>query len=320
MARKLKARDIYSDDEDYDTSDRDCEEDNKAGGDSSERRHSSSSSSSSLEDEKVAHPQIVATKEEVSKIQEVSKAKVYTLGRPRTNKGLRLKHGKQEWVFRARVVSNQDSTDSNFYKWTEGTTKEVARKLKDVQGALNCQYKESDVETIVSEKQRFKRNPSNYAVRKTQIMKQKEITMLKGVQEEAQRLAGELEQHEERARELDKQLTSTVSTMSYIIERKRLQNIVEIERAILEDAKLNKEKADDLFTRRNCPASLVTKTRGADVKPAAVAPPPIMNHEEPVVSSLPVIDALLTGKRTVGLPPRTADCLPSSAAHDCDEG
>ncbi|KAH9378244.1 hypothetical protein HPB48_018594 [Haemaphysalis longicornis] len=221
----------------------------------------------------------------------VSKAKVYTLGRSRTNKGLRLKHGKQERVFRARVVSNQDFTDSDFYKWTEGmnlagvafqTTKEVARKLKDVQGALNYQYKESDVETIVSEKQRFKRNPSNYAVRKTQLMKQKEITMLKGVQEEAQRLAGELEQLEERARELDKQLTSTVSAMSYINERKRLKNIVEIERAILEDAKLNKEKADDPFTRRKSAPSLVTKTRGADVTPAPVAPPPKMKQEEPV--------------------------------------
>ncbi|KAH9381945.1 hypothetical protein HPB48_013582 [Haemaphysalis longicornis] len=163
-ARKLKARYIYSDDEDYDTSDRDDEEDNKAGGDASERRHSSSSSSSSLEDEEEAKPQLVAAKEEVSKIKEGKQGQSVHLGRSRTNKGLRLKHGKQERVFRAGVVSNQDFTDSDLYKWTEGmnlagvafpTTEEVARKLKDVQGALNYQYKESDVETIVSEKQRF---------------------------------------------------------------------------------------------------------------------------------------------------------------------
>lgn len=342
-SRKLKASDIYSDDDDDDASDRDDEEDNKAGGDTSERRRSSSSSSSSSEDEEEAKPQIVSTKEEVSKIRlsrhklerwvhapffaktvigcfvrigigsnngravyrvaqitdVVETAKVYALGRSRTNKGLRLKHGKQERVFRLEFVSNQDFTDSEFQKWREvmnlegvafPTTEEVTRKLKDVQDALNYQYKESDVETIVSEKQRFQRNPRNYAVKKTQLMKQKEMAMLKGDQEEAQRLAGELEQLEERARELDKQRTSTISAISYINERNRMKNIVEIERAILEEAKLNKEKADDPFTRRKCAPSLVTKTRGADVKPAPVASPPKTKPEEPVVSSLPVME------------------------------
>lgn len=116
------------------------------------------------------------------------------------------------------------------------------------------------ITTIVSEKQRFPRN------------------------------AGELEQLEERARELDKQRTSTISAISYINERNRMKNIVEIERAILEEAKLNKEKADDPFTRRKCAPSLVTKTRGADVKPAPVASPPKTKPEEPVVSSLPVME------------------------------
>ncbi|KAH9367720.1 hypothetical protein HPB48_021862 [Haemaphysalis longicornis] len=122
----------------------------------------------------------------------VQTAQVYALGRSRTNKGLRLKHGKQERVFRIEFVSNQDFTDSSLVAFA--TTEEVARKLKDVQDALNYQNKESDVETIVSEKQRFPRNPRNCEVRKTQLMKQVEIAMLKGDKEEAQRLAGELEQ------------------------------------------------------------------------------------------------------------------------------
>uniref|UniRef100_A0A224Z892 RNA polymerase-associated protein RTF1 n=1 Tax=Rhipicephalus zambeziensis TaxID=60191 RepID=A0A224Z892_9ACAR len=221
----------------------------------------------------------------------VETAKVYALGRCRTNKGLRLKHGKQERVFRLEFVSNQDFTESEFLKWKEvmslegasfPTTEEVTRKVKDIQDALNYQYKESDVETIVSEKQRFQRNPHNYAVRKTQLMKQKEMAEQKGDNEEAQRLSGELEQLEERARELDKQRTSTISAISYINERNRMKNIVEIERAILEEAKLNKEKADDPFTRRKCAPSLVTKKGPAEAK--AAAPAPVKKPEQPVVS------------------------------------
>ncbi|XP_050042077.1 RNA polymerase-associated protein RTF1 homolog [Dermacentor andersoni] len=221
----------------------------------------------------------------------VETAKVYALGRCRTNKGLRLKHGKQERVFRLEFVSNQDFAESEFMKWKEvmalegasfPTTEEVIRKVKDIQDALNYQYKESDVETIVSEKQRFQRNPHNYAVRKTQLMKQKEMAEQKGDQEETQRLAGELEQLEERARELDKQRTSTISAISYINERNRLKNIVEIERAILEEAKLNKEKADDPFTRRKCAPSLVTKKGPAESK--AAAPVPTKKPEQPVVN------------------------------------
>ncbi|CAN7974900.1 unnamed protein product [Ixodes persulcatus] len=230
----------------------------------------------------------------------VETAKVYALGRSRTNKGLRLKHGKQERVFRLEFVSNQDFTDSEFCKWKEvmnlegvtfPTAEEVARKAKDVQEALNYQYKESDVETIVTEKQRFRRNPHNYAVRKTQLMKQKEMAEQTGNHEEALKLSGELEQLEERARELDKQRTSTISAISYINERNRLKNIVEIERAILEEAKLNKEKADDPFTRRKCAPSLVTKTRTAEVKLAAV--PAAEEKAEGVVAGTPVATAKL---------------------------
>lgn len=221
----------------------------------------------------------------------VETAKVYVLGRCRTNKGLRLKHGKQERVFRLEFVSNQDFTESEFLKWKEvmalegasfPTAEEVTRKVKDIQDALNYQYKESDVETIVSEKQRFQRNPHNYAVRKTQLMKQKEMAEQKGDHEEAQRLSGELEQLEERARELDKQRTSTISAISYINERNRMKNIVEIERAILEEAKLNKEKADDPFTRRKCAPSLVTKKGPAE--PKVAMPVPVKKPEQPVVS------------------------------------
>ena len=49
----------------------------------------------------------------------VETAKIYPLGKTRTNKGLRLKHGTQERVFRLEFVSNSDFTDSEFTKWKE---------------------------------------------------------------------------------------------------------------------------------------------------------------------------------------------------------
>ncbi|KAH9379084.1 hypothetical protein HPB48_020135 [Haemaphysalis longicornis] len=277
-ASKLKASDIYSDNDDDDTSDTDDKEANKAGADASERRHSSSSSSSSPGDEEEAKPHIVATMKEVSKIRLVTTitggvdtAKVYALGRSRTNKDLKLKHGKQEMIFRLEFVSNQDFYDSEFQKWREVTnlegvvfltTEEVALKLKEVQDALNYQYNEFDVEAIVREKQRLKRNPRNYAVQKTQLMKQKGIAMLQGNQKEAQRMAGQLEQ-----------LETTISAISLINERNRPKNITEIECTILEEAKLYKEKADDPFTRRKCAPRQVAKTQDTDVKPAPFASP-----------------------------------------------
>ncbi|EEC07874.1 caldesmon, putative [Ixodes scapularis] len=211
----------------------------------------------------------------------VETAKVYALGRSRTNKACASSTASRARL-PARVVSNRTSPTR---------VCKVARKAKDVQEALNYQYKESDVETIVTEKQRFRRNPHNYAVRKTQLMKQKEMAEQTGNHEEALKLSGELEQLEERARELDKQRTSTISAISYINERNRLKNIVEIERAILEEAKLNKEKADDPFTRRKCAPSLVTKTRTAEVKPAAI--PAAEEKAEGVVVGTPAATAKL---------------------------
>lgn len=204
----------------------------------------------------------------------VETAKIYQLGTTRTNKGLRLKHGNQERVFRLEFVSNQDFTDKEFFKWKETmglerlplpTSEEVSRKVKDIQDAINYEYKEDDVETIVKEKGRFKKNPHNYAVKKTQLLKQKDMAVLLGNDEEVQRLNSELEQLEERAKELDKLRTSSISAISYINERNRLKNILDSEKAILQEAKESKTKADDPFTRRRCAPMLVTKSREAAI-------------------------------------------------------
>lgn len=61
-----------------------------------------------------------------------------------------------------------------------------------------------------------------------------------------------LQELEERANELDKRRSSSISLISYINNRNRKKNVEEAEKAIIEEAKANKGlKFSDPFTRRS---------------------------------------------------------------------
>lgn len=168
--------------------------------------------------------------------------KIYQLGGTRTNKGLKLRHGAQERVFRLEFVSNQEFTDSEFFKWKETcalqgistpTFDEVEQKLKDIKEALVYEFKEEDIEKIVREKERFKQTPYNYAMKKAQLMRERDAANCRGDDETASRLNQELGELEERASELDKMRTATISSISYINDRNRKKNVEEAEKAIM---------------------------------------------------------------------------------------
>lgn len=55
----------------------------------------------------------------------VETGKVYTLGNTRTNKGLKLRHGNAERVYRLEFISNQPFSDSEFNMWKEACEKHV---------------------------------------------------------------------------------------------------------------------------------------------------------------------------------------------------
>ncbi len=110
----------------------------------------------------------------------VETPKIYQFGSSRTNKGLRLKHGPQERIFRLEFVSNSDFTDSEFEKWRSmclqydcemPTMDRIQAKQKDIQTALNYEFKEEDIDRIVEEKNRFRAHPTNYAMKKTSLIK-----------------------------------------------------------------------------------------------------------------------------------------------------
>ncbi|XP_026687586.1 RNA polymerase-associated protein Rtf1, partial [Diaphorina citri] len=261
----LKASDVYSDDSGSGSSDSD-----QAGSDvtsrskkySKSRRSRSQSSSSSKsssdsdsdqrgddEEASILQRKIDDLEEranELDKIGEISgvceTGKIYSLGKTRTNKGLKLRHGNSERVFRLEFISNQEFTESEFIRWkdqcmTEGvalpTKDEVERKSKEIQNGMMYQWKEEDVEQIVREKERFKPTPYNYAMKKTQLMKERDMAQSKGDDEEASILQRKIDDLEERANELDKARTSTISSISYINNRNRRKNVEEAEKAIM---------------------------------------------------------------------------------------
>uniref|UniRef100_A0A1B0CCY9 Putative rna polymerase-associated protein rtf1 n=1 Tax=Lutzomyia longipalpis TaxID=7200 RepID=A0A1B0CCY9_LUTLO len=163
----------------------------------------------------------------------VETAKVYQLGKSRTNKGMRLRHGTQERVFRLEFISNQDFSESEFQKWrdvcacsdTELPTLELQQqKVKDIKEAMAYEYKEEDIEKIIEEKNRFRAFPTNYAVRKTLLMKQREEAQGRGDDGLVRELNAQIRELDERANELDKKRSSSLSSISYINNRNRKRN------------------------------------------------------------------------------------------------
>lgn len=217
----------------------------------------------------------------------VETAKVYQLGKNRTNKGMRLRHGKEERVFRLEFISNQDFTQSEFDKWRDvclssgvefPTLETIEQKLKDIKEALAFEYKDEDIEKILEEKNRFRAFPTNYAMRKTELMKRREEAQSRGDEDTVRELNGQIRELEERANELDKKRSSSISSISYINDRNRKRNVEEAEKAIMEEVRATKGmKIDDPFTRRSTKPRMSFKAGEhveEELAPMVPAPPP----------------------------------------------
>nr|CAB3265817.1 RNA polymerase-associated protein RTF1 homolog [Phallusia mammillata] len=202
----------------------------------------------------------------------VETAKIYQLGKTRTNKGLRLRHGEQERVFRLEFVSNSDFSETEFFKWKETvmraghqlpTFDEIQKRSKAIKEALASKFNDKDIDHIIKEKNRFRKNPFNYAMRKTNLMKAKEMAEATGDGEESQRLNSQLEELEERAVKLDKQRQENIAGITYINERIKSDNLLK-EEACKEEWKQLRAKVADPFTRRRCKPVLVSNTEDGE--------------------------------------------------------
>uniref|UniRef100_A0A0P4VYM2 Plus3 domain-containing protein n=1 Tax=Scylla olivacea TaxID=85551 RepID=A0A0P4VYM2_SCYOL len=134
-------------------------------------------------------------------------AKIYQLGNTRTNKGLRLKHGSHERVFRLEFVSNSPFQESEYNKWVEDCAAHgtelpsmihVDQKQKDIHDLLYYQFSSEDIDKMVEEKARFNHNPTNFAVAKTLLMKEKDIAAQKGDDESVEKLTEKIADLDER--------------------------------------------------------------------------------------------------------------------------
>uniref|UniRef100_K1R2H8 RNA polymerase-associated protein RTF1-like protein n=1 Tax=Magallana gigas TaxID=29159 RepID=K1R2H8_MAGGI len=300
----LKTSDIYSDDDDDEEEDPKSEPEKEREEDSGSESESSSTSRSSArsdsEGEEWCHMPFFkktvcgcyvrigignhegrAVYRIAEIIDTVETAKIYQLGTTRTNKGLKLKHGHSERVYRLEFVSNQDFTDSEFFKWREAmtlgdlslpTVQDIDKKARSIQDALNYKFKENDIEEIVAEKQKFKKNPHNYAIKKTFLLKQKEVADLEGDTAAQYKISQELEELEERANELDRRRTNNISSISYINQRNRLRNQILAEEASKKEFLEMKNAVADPFTRRSCRPTLVTKARNPVISHSARDP------------------------------------------------
>lgn len=124
-----------------------------------------------------------------------------------------------------------------------------------------------EIELIVTEKEKFKSKPINFAMRKTRLMKEKEYAESTGDHERVAQLITEIEKIEDEAKTIDKLRTKNIAGISFINERNRMRNIV-IEDKDLETLKEEaKQQKDDPFTRRKCMPTMVhkvNKNKGAN--------------------------------------------------------
>lgn len=210
----------------------------------------------------------------------VETAKVYQLGTTRTNKGLQLRHGGDTRVFRLEFVSNQEFTENEFMKWKEAmmaagmqvpTLDEITKKEQSIKEALNYKFNDKDIEDIVKEKDRFRKAPPNYAMKKTQLLKDKAMAEESGDGDRVKVIQDELNELEERAEALDRQRTKNISAISYINQRNRSWNIVESEKALVAEGQNSKNQQMDPFTRRQCKPTMVSNARDPSVHAAILA-------------------------------------------------
>jgi len=196
-------------------------------------------------------------------------AKVYQIGKARTNKGLKLRHGGQERIFRLEFVSNNTFTDLEFEKWKETvmtggmtlpTIKEMDLREKQIAEAMVRKLGDKDINHMIKEKERFMVNPRNYAMYKSRLIKDRDNAVQAGDETLTEELNTKLAAIEERAEELDRARSSKISSIALINDKNRKRNIERAEQGIREEIARKKLEGEvnDPFTRRKTAPVLAT--------------------------------------------------------------
>lgn len=188
----------------------------------------------------------------------VETAKVYNVENTRTNKGLKLRMGTEDRVYRLEFVSNKEFTNAHFQEWLTimkkynrpiPTMGEIQRKMKDINNAVNHQFTNDEVNAMIKEKARWKEIPKNFAMAKGELMKKLEYARQNHDHEEASKLQVEIDALDTRADELDNKRSGDIKAIDWI--NKRNRNMMKEQ--FLGDKKIDgfMGKEDDPFTRKS---------------------------------------------------------------------
>ncbi|THD26144.1 RNA polymerase associated protein RTF1 [Fasciola hepatica] len=200
----------------------------------------------------------------------VETPKIYDLGDTRTNKGVVLRVGRDQSTFRLAFVSNSEFLPSEFDSWMRRineagmkppTMAFVREKTAKIQDAIIRPIKDSRVvDQIIQSKKRFQKAPTNFALRKAELMKQREVAEADGDTEALRKLDLELEDIEAQADKIDRRRTLGFKSITSINQRNRVLSVLQAEEAIRkesEEARTSKE--EDPFTRVHSQPVIVTK-------------------------------------------------------------
>ncbi len=126
-------------------------------------------------------------------------------------------------MYRLEFISNQPISDTEFTKWYSDMQSnnlplpnmdDVLKKQKQLTSYANYNYTEQDVDAIIAEKSKFRNTPRNYAMKKTDLMKEKMEAEELGDIDKLTKVQNELNEIEERAEMLDKQRTKNISAVT----------------------------------------------------------------------------------------------------------
>ncbi|VDD86719.1 unnamed protein product [Enterobius vermicularis] len=187
----------------------------------------------------------------------VDTAKIYDLEGTRTNKGFKLKLGKEERIYRLAFLSNSKFTESEVNYWLDAmrsnnlpvlTMDVVEKKEADIEKALNHKFSDEEVNWMIQQKARFVKGPYNFAIEKSNLLKLKLEAEQNGNLEELEHIQHQIDELEAKAAELDRRRTESIRGISWINQRNRQS----MKDAIL-SGKVHMEVSsqDDPFTRKN---------------------------------------------------------------------
>jgi len=200
--------------------------------------------------------------------------KVYSLENNKTNIGLRLRHGKQERVYRMAFMSNAEITENEYNAWKSSvlraglqlpTMDELNKKETLKKKHKHQQMNEADINHMVSQKAKFRKDPVNFALKKTELLKQKEMAESSGNLEGVATINKELEIIEERAEDLDKRRQENMKKITFINDRIKSHNLLK-EVACKAEFLDRQQNVSDPFTRRRCAPVIVSNTKDGKQK------------------------------------------------------